>query len=323
MPLPADGPERLALSPEDKPICLSPSKIPEPPRDSPEEEPLADREVKAEVEDIEEGPTELPPLESPLALPVPETMVAASPAGGCGGSPLEAQALSTAGPGCREPSEVSDFAQVAEPQVELSNRTEPCMAALELGTQLTPEPLVETKEEPVEVPLDVPMEEPTAEAGPEDSLPQPALTEPQPSLELSDCDLPVPEGQCLNLEAQEAAPAPASTCYLEETHSESLLPGLDDPLAGMNALAAAAELPQARPLPSLGPGVPAGEKPDTAPSLVLEHSFLQGITLLSEIAELELDRRGQEVAGKHWAEGFQDSYSVMGVYTFNLSIPEL
>ncbi|XP_029332868.1 trinucleotide repeat-containing gene 18 protein isoform X8 [Mus caroli] len=296
VPLPADGPERLALSPEDKPICLSPSKIPEPPRDSPEEEQLADREVKAEVEDIEEGPTELPPLESPLALPIPETMVAASPAGGCAGSPLEAQALSTAGPGCREPCEVSDFAQVAEPQIELPSRTEPRMTALELGTQLTPEPLVETKEEPVEVPLDVPMEEPTTEAGPEDSLPQPSLTEPQPSLELSDCDLPVPEGQCLNLEAQEAAPAPASTCYLEETHSESVLPGLDDPLAGMNALAAAAELPQARPLPSLGPGVPAGEKLDTAPSLVLEHSFLQGITLLSEIAELELDRRGQEAA---------------------------
>lgn len=323
VPLPADGPERLALSPEDKPICLSPSKIPEPPRDSPEEEQLADREVKAEVEDIEEGPTELPPLESPLALPVPETMVAVSPAGGCGGSPLEAQALSTAGPGCREPSEVSDFAQVAEPQIELPSKTEHRMTALELGTQLTPEPLVETKEEPVEVPLDVPMEEPTTEAGPEDSLPQPSLTEPQPSLELSDCDLPVPEGQCLNLEVQEAAPAPASTCYLEETHSESLLPGLDDPLAGMNALAAAAELPQARPLPSLGPGVPAGEKLDTAPSLVLEHSFLQGITLLSEIAELELDRRGQEAAGKHWAEGFQDSYSVVGVHTFNLSIPEL
>ncbi|XP_052610132.1 trinucleotide repeat-containing gene 18 protein isoform X7 [Peromyscus californicus insignis] len=298
VPLPADEPERLALSPEDKPICLSPSKIPEPPRDSPEEPlPLVDREVKAEVEDVEEGPTELPPLESPLALPVPETMVAVSPAGGCGGGLLEAQALSTAGQGCREPSEASDFAQVAEPQIELPGRTEPCVAALELGTQLTPEPLVETKEEPVEVPLDVPMEGPMTEAGPEDSLPQPSLTEPQPSLELSDCDLPVPEGQCLNLEAQEAAPAPGSTCYLEESCSESLLPGLEDPLAGMNALAAAAELPQARPLPSLGTGVPAGEKLDTAPSVGLEHSFLQGITLLSEIAELELDRRGQEVVG--------------------------
>lgn len=305
VPLPADGPERLALSPEDKPICLSPSKIPEPPRDSPEEQPLVDREVKAEVEDVEEGPTELPHLESPLALPVPETMVAVSPASGCGGGLLEAQVLSAAGQGCREPSEASDFAQVAEPQIELPGRTEPRMAAaaLELGAQLTPEPLIETKEEPVEVPLDVPMEGPMAEAGPEDSLPQPPLTEPQPSLELSDCDLPVPEGQCLNLETQEAAPAPGSACCLEDTCSESLLPGLEDPLAGMNVLAAAAELPQARPLPSLGTGVSAGEKLDTASSLGLEHSFLQGITLLSEIAELELDRRGQEVSGEPWTEG--------------------
>lgn len=108
--------------------------------------------------------------------------------------------------------------------------------------------------------------------------------------------MPVPEGQYLNLEAKEAAPAPTSTCYLEETHSESLLPGLDDPLASMNSLAAAAELPQARLLPSLGTRVPAGEKLDTAPSLVLEYSFLQGITLLSEITELELDQKGQEVA---------------------------
>ncbi|XP_060224045.1 trinucleotide repeat-containing gene 18 protein isoform X7 [Meriones unguiculatus] len=297
VPLPADGPERLALSPEDKPICLSPSKIPEPPQDSPEEEPLAEREVKAEAEDLEEVPAELPPLGSPLALPVPEAMVAVSPAGGCGGGLLEAQALSTAAPGCREPSEAADLAQVAEAQVELPGRTEPRMAGLELGTQLTPEPLVETKEEPVEVPLNVPREGPVAEAGPEGSLPQPTLTEPQPSLELSDCDLAVPEDQCVNLEAQEATPAPSSTCYLEETRSEPFLPGLEDPLAGMNVLAAAAELPQARPLPSLGTGVPAGEKLDAAPSAVLEHSFLQGITLLSEIAELELDRRGQEAAG--------------------------
>lgn len=308
MPLPADGPERLALSPEDKPICLSPSKIPEPPQDSPEEEPLAEREVKAEVEDLEEVPTELPPLGSPLALPVPEAMVAVSPGGGCGGGLLEAQALSTAAQGCREPSEASDFGQVAEPQVELPSRTEPHMAALELGTQLTPEPLVETKEEPVEVPLDMPREGPVAEAGLEDSMPQPTLTEPQPNLELSDCDLPVPEGQCLNLEAQEATAAPSSACYLEETHSELFLPGLEDPLAGMNVLAAAAELPQARPLPSLGTGVPGGEKQDAAPTAVLEHGFLQGITLLSEIAELELDRRGQEAAGKTMVHAFSEGW---------------
>ncbi|KAM4812342.1 trinucleotide repeat-containing gene 18 protein isoform X10 [Urocitellus parryii] len=295
VPLPADGPERLALSPEDKPIRLSPSKIPEPLRETPEEEALADREVKAEVEDVDEGPAELPALESPLALPVPETMVAVSPAGGCGGGLLEAQALSAAGPGCPEGSEHPDFADSAEAQVELPGRTESGAVTLELGGRLTPEPLVEAKEEPVEVPLEVPMEVPVVEAEPEEGLAQPALSEPQPSLELPDCDLPTREGQCPSLEDQEAAPVPGSTCYLEEASSEQFLAGLEDPLAGMNALVAAAELPQARSLPPLASGVQALEKLEVTQSLALEQSFLQGITLLSEIAELE--RRSQEAAG--------------------------
>uniref|UniRef100_A0A286Y4A5 Trinucleotide repeat containing 18 n=1 Tax=Cavia porcellus TaxID=10141 RepID=A0A286Y4A5_CAVPO len=297
VPLPANGPEHLDLSPEDKPICLSPSKIPEPLREAPEEEPLADREVKAEVEDVEEGPAELPPLESPLALPVPEAMVAASPAGSCGGGLHEAQVLGTTGKGCPEPSEDSDFAEGAEVQAELPGRTESHTAVLELAGRLSPEPLVETKEEPVEVPLDVPMETPVAEAGPEEGLAQPILSEPQPSLELPDCDLPAREGPCPNLEAQGAVPVPASTCCLEEGSSDQFLPGLEDPLAGMNALAAAAEMPQARPLPSPDSGAQATERLDTTPSLVLEQGFLQGITLLSEIAELELERRSQEVGG--------------------------
>lgn len=298
VPLPANGPEHLDLSPEDKPICLSPSKIPEPLREAPEEEPLADREVKAEVEDVEEGPAELPPLESPLALPVPEAMVAASPAGSCGGGLHEAQVLGTTGKGCPEPSEDSDFAEGAEVQAELPGRTESHTAVLELAGRLSPEPLVETKEEPVEVPLDVPMETPVAEAGPEEGLAQPILSEPQPSLELPDCDLPAREGPCPNLEAQGAVPVPASTCCLEEGSSDQFLPGLEDPLAGMNALAAAAEMPQARPLPSPDSGAQATERLDTTPSLVLEQGFLQGITLLSEIAELELERRSQEVGGE-------------------------
>ncbi|XP_048185909.1 trinucleotide repeat-containing gene 18 protein isoform X5 [Perognathus longimembris pacificus] len=272
VPLPADGPEHLALSPEDKPIRLSP-KIPEPLAEGREEPPLAPREVKAEVEDEDQGPPELPPVESPLAMPVPDGLAAASPAGGCRGSMLEAQVLRTT----VEPTEALELEEGAEVQVEMPGRTE----ALELGT-LSPEPLVETKEEPVEVPLDVPADHPVVEAAPEETLVQPALSQPQPSLEL-----PVGEGQCSNLEAQEAGPGRA--CYLEETS-----PGHEDPLAGMNALAAAAELPQARPLPSLATGVQAVEKPDTTQNLALEQSFLQGITLLSEIAELELERRSQE-----------------------------
>ncbi|TKC39644.1 hypothetical protein EI555_015319 [Monodon monoceros] len=296
VPLPADGPERLALSPEDKPIRLSPSKIPEPLREVPDEEPLAEREVKAEVEDMDEGPAELPSLESPLTLLPEEALAAPSPAGGCAGGLLEAQAqaLSAGGQGPAEPSGCPDFAEGAEARVDSPRRTESCTAAPDLGARLTPEPLVKAKEEPVEVPVDVPV----AEAAPEEDLAQEAPSEPRPSLELPDCDVPPGEGQCLSLEAPEATPVPGSTCFLEEAGSDQFPPSLEDPLAGMNALVAAAELPQARPLPSPGTGAPALERLEAVQSLVLEPSFLHGITLLSEIAELELEKRSQEVAGE-------------------------
>ncbi|XP_045140318.1 trinucleotide repeat-containing gene 18 protein [Echinops telfairi] len=296
VPLPADGPERLALSPEDKPIRLPPSKIPEPLRGPPEEEEeemLVEREVKAEAEDLDESPSELPPLGSPLALPAAEAMPAASPAVGCGAGLREAQALSAGGQGCVEPSECPDFVERVEARVQSPGRTEPCIVAPDLGGQLTPETLVEAKEEPVEVPVDVPMRE----AEPEEGLASSAANEPQPSLELPDRDAPDGQGQCLGLEDLEAMPVPGSSCYLGEPDSEQLLPSLEDPLAGMNALAAAAELPQARPLPPLVAGAQPLETLGTPQNLVLGQNFLQGITLLSEIAELELEKRGQEVGG--------------------------
>ncbi|ELK17433.1 Trinucleotide repeat-containing protein 18 protein [Pteropus alecto] len=295
VPLPADGPERLALSPEDKPIRLSPSKIPEPLREGPDGEALAEREVKAEVEDMDEGREELPSLESPLALRPEEAMAAPSPGGGL----LEAQALGAGGQGAVEPSGCPDFAEGAETRVESPGRTVSHTAAPDLGTRLTPETLVEAKEEPVEVPVDVPVGVgmPVAEVGPEEGLAQAAPSEPRPTLESADCDAPTGEGERLSLGAREAAPVPGSACFLEEEGSDQFLPGLEDPLAGMNALAAAAELPQARPLPSPGAGSQAREKLEAAQSLVLEQSFLHGITLLSEIAELELERRSQEVGG--------------------------
>lgn len=165
VPLPADGPERLALSPEDKPIRLSPSKIPEPLREDPAGEALAEREVKAEVEDVDEGREELPSLESPLALRAEEAMAAPSPGGGL----LEAQALGTGGQGAMESSGCPDFAEGAETRVESPGRTVSHTAAPDLGARLTPETLVEAKEEPVEVPVDVPVGVgmPVAEEGPD------------------------------------------------------------------------------------------------------------------------------------------------------------
>lgn len=298
VPLPADGPERLALSPEDKPIRLSPSKIPEPLREGPEGEPLAEREVKAEVEDMDEGPAELPSLESPLALPPDEALAAPSPTASCGGALLEAQALSASGQGAAEAPGCPDYMEGAEVRLDSPSRTESCVAAPDLGARLTPETLVEAKEEPVEVPVDVPMAVPVAEAVSEQGLAQAAPSEARPSLELADCDMPAGDGEGLSLEAPEAAPVPGGTCFLEEDGSDQFAPGLEDPLAGMNALAAAAELPQARPLPSPGTGAQALEKLEVAQSLVLEQSFLHGITLLSEIAELELEKRSQDGGGE-------------------------
>ncbi|XP_006889813.1 PREDICTED: trinucleotide repeat-containing gene 18 protein [Elephantulus edwardii] len=301
VPLPAEGPERLALSPEDKPIRLSPSKIPEPLRTPPEEEPLVEREVKAEVEDLDESPPELPPLGSPLALPAAEPGPAPSPALACGAGLLEAQALSATGPACTEPPECPECAEGAEARVDSPCRTEACVASSDLGGQLTPETLVEAKEEPVEVPVDMPM----GEAEPEEDLAPAATGEPHPSLELPDCAVPAAEGECLGLEAPEAVAS--SSCFLEETDAERFLPSMEDPLAGMNALAAAAELPQARPLPSPAAGPQALEKLEAAQNLVLEQSFLHGITLLSEIAELELEKRSREPGGPERAVGVRPS----------------
>ncbi|KAK1343607.1 hypothetical protein QTO34_016387 [Cnephaeus nilssonii] len=133
VPLPADGPERLALSPEDKPIRLSPSEIPEPLREGPDAEPLAEREVKAEVEDVDEGPAELPSLESPLALRPEEAMATPSPEGGCGGGLLDAQALGAGGQGGAEPSGCLDFAEGADAPVDSPGRTASCTAVPDLG----------------------------------------------------------------------------------------------------------------------------------------------------------------------------------------------
>ncbi|KAM8765206.1 trinucleotide repeat-containing gene 18 protein isoform 6-T7 [Rhynchonycteris naso] len=297
-PLPADGPERLALSPEDKPIRLSPSKMAtEPLREGPSEEPLAEREVKAEAEDTDEGPAALTSLQSPLALRSEEAMASPSPTGGCGSSLLETQVLGTGGQGGTEPSGCLDFAEGSEALVDSPGRTVACTATADLEGRLSPEALVEAKEEPVDVPVDMPVAVATTEAVSEEGLAQVALDEARPNLGLGDSDVPTGDGQCLSLQAQDASPVPSSACFLDEEGSDQFPPGLEDPLAGMNALVAAAELPQARPLPSPDAGAEALEKLEAAQSLVLEQSFLHGITLLSEIAGLELEKRSQEMGG--------------------------
>lgn len=281
------------MSPEDKPLRVSPCPLPE----HPCKEPLPECEVKAEVEDVDEEPA----LGSPLTPN--KALVAPSPESSCGAGLLDTQALSV-GPGTTEPSRDPNFSEGPEtPRADSPGRTEPCTAAVDLGGRLTPETMVEAKEEPVEVPLDVPMAMTLVEAVPEEELAQVAPSAPRPSLELVEATAATPAGEaeCLSLEPQEAIPVPdgsSDTCFLEEMPPEPFLPSLEDPLAGMNALAAAAELPQARPLPSPVTGAQSVEQLEAAPSLGLEQSFLQGITLLSEIAGLELERRTQEAGGE-------------------------
>ncbi|KAM4697803.1 trinucleotide repeat-containing gene 18 protein-like [Rhinophrynus dorsalis] len=59
----------------------------------------------------------------------------------------------------------------------------------------------------------------------------------------------------------------------------------EDPLAGMNALVAAAEMPQASPMNTV----------IMTPDLSLDFDLLQGIALLSEIAEIELEKTKKEM----------------------------
>lgn len=60
----------------------------------------------------------------------------------------------------------------------------------------------------------------------------------------------------------------------------------EDPLAGMNVLVAATEMPEASSLLPLGTVI-------LTPDLTLDHTLLHGIILLSEMAELELKKRKQ------------------------------
>ncbi|KAG9349796.1 hypothetical protein JZ751_026149, partial [Albula glossodonta] len=68
----------------------------------------------------------------------------------------------------------------------------------------------------------------------------------------------------------------------------------DDPMAGMMALVTASELPQACSLPTV-PGTPGWVIGSSTSLLPLEASALEGIALLSEIAELEQERRRNEM----------------------------
>uniref|UniRef100_A0A8C0U8L1 Trinucleotide repeat-containing gene 18 protein-like n=1 Tax=Cyanistes caeruleus TaxID=156563 RepID=A0A8C0U8L1_CYACU len=101
-----------------------------------------------------------------------------------------------------------------------------------------------------------------------------------------------------SLPPEEGEQGPEIPSYAEEAIT-CQIPDLDikpgDPLAGMNALVAATEMPQACSLLTTTTVTPPQMKVEVLTDQTLEHSFLQGITLLSEIAEMELEKRKQEM----------------------------
>lgn len=288
VPLPAEDPDHLALSPEVKPIHLSPPKILKPTQVVEEVEALEER-VKTEVEldESQDGglcEQGMAPfgMATSVILPV-QDVSRCSPLLHHGkalsrtedeGGALEDCQPAYQGMGC--PVEM-------ETQVEAADGAESCPVHMEYdGTLLhrgEDQPMMGLVPEP---------EEPLLAS----ELPH--IRSPQ-------------RREFPSMPQEEEEPTLEAPCYGAEVVSCQVPPldiKPDDPLAGMNVLAAAAELPQVCSLLT-GDGLAqeAVVNLEVSSSLSPEHTFLQGITLLSEIAELELEKRRQESQGELRVKG--------------------
>lgn len=266
-----------------KPIHLSPSKIVKPIQAVEEEESLEER-VKTEMEidnSQEEGSCEqdmeVLDMATSVALPVEDTE-------GCDLQLHHGEALRTS-----DHEEVLEDCQAAYPgmscsvemetQAEETNDSETCPIHDYGGS------LLQRNTEQSEIGL-VPQPEKSLLA-----VEMPHIRSP------SNREFP-------SMLQEEEEPMVEASIYRKEMYScpvPSLDIKIDDPLAGMNALAAAAELPQACSLLTNSDGGLTQEAVvnlEVSSSLSPEHTFLHGITLLSEIAELELEKRQQETEGE-------------------------
>ncbi|XP_026549971.1 trinucleotide repeat-containing gene 18 protein-like, partial [Notechis scutatus] len=281
VPLPTSSPERLALSPEVKPIHLSPSKMVKPIQTVEEEEPLEER-VKTELEldnSQEEGIREQDmgalDMATSVALPVEDTNDCDLPLHH--GKALRSSVREEVLEDCQTVYPGMSCSVEMEAQAEETNDGETCPIHDYGGSLLQRDP------EPSEMGL----------------VPQP---EKSPlAVEMPHIRSP-PNREFPSMLQEEEEPMVEGPIYRNEIYScpvPSLDIKIDDPLAGMNALAAAAELPQACSLLTNSDGVPqeAVVNLEVSSSLSPEHTFLHGITLLSEIAELELEKRRQETEG--------------------------
>ncbi|NXX79226.1 TNC18 protein, partial [Urocolius indicus] len=278
VPLPAESSEHMELSPEVKPIHLSPSKMLEPIQASAEGESLEER-VKSEVqmEESQEGICEqdMGTLNIATAAAVPVQNV-----DNCNLLLHQGEALGAMEQdqedlqSCPPPYQVVACPAEAEAQAETGSGAETCSVHMDYDGSL-----VHAENEPPEMDL------------------TPQREEASVAMDLQSADVPLGR-EFPSLPPEEGEQGPEIPPYTEETMS-CQIPALDikpgDPLAGMNALVAATEMPQACSLLTTTTVTPSQMKVEVLPDEALEHSFLQGITLLSEIAEMELEKRKQEM----------------------------
>ncbi|NWS14034.1 TNC18 protein, partial [Pachyramphus minor] len=278
VPLPAEGSEHMELSSEVKPIHLSPSKILEPIQAAAEEESLEER-VKSEVqmEESQEGICEQDMgtlnITTSAAVPVQNVdncNLLLHQGETLGAMEQDQEDLQS----CPPPYQVVACPAEAEAEAETGSGAETCSMHMDYDGLL-----VHAENEPPEMDL------------------TPQREEASVAMDLQSAN--VPQGREFpSLPPEEGEQGPEIPSYTEEAIS-CQIPDLDikpgDPLAGMNALVAATEMPQACSLLTSTTVTPSQMKVEVLTDQTLEHSFLQGITLLSEIAEMELEKRKQEM----------------------------
>lgn len=284
VPLPAEGSEHMELSPEVKPIHLSPSKMLEPIQAAAEEESLEER-VKSEVqmEESQEGICEqdmgaLNIAAASAAVPVQNVdncNLLLHQGEALGAMEQDQEDLQS----CPPPYQVVACPAEAEAPAETGSGAESCSVHMDYDGSL-----VHAETEPPEMDL------------------TPQREEASVAMDLQGADVPCGR-EFPSLPPEEGEQGPEIPSYTDEAIS-CQMPALDikpgDPLAGMNALVAATEMPQACSLLPAASVAPSQVKLEVLPEQALEHSFLQGITLLSEIAEMELEKRKQEMQSKWW-----------------------
>ncbi|NWY73035.1 TNC18 protein, partial [Erithacus rubecula] len=280
VPLPAEGSEHMDLSSEVKPIHLSPSKILEPIQAEAEEESLEER-VKSEVqmeesqESICEQDMGTLNISTSAAVPVQNVdncNLLLHQGEALGAMEQDQEDLQS----CPAPYQVVACPAEAEAEAEGGSGAEACSMHMDYDGLL-----VHAESEPPEMDL------------------TPQREEASVAMDLQSADVPRAR-EFPSLPPEEGEQGPEIPSYTEEAIT-CQIPDLDikpgDPLAGMNALVAATEMPQACSLLTTTTITPPQMKVEVLTDQTLEHSFLQGITLLSEIAEMELEKRKQEMQG--------------------------